>query len=360
MDSTITAGLIFMLISKLGVSAVSRRVIDAALEYAEREKWPIMIVASRNQVEDEELGLGYTCLTMPELVRRGRELAPNYGMVCRDHGGPYFNSDDAGFPLDAAAERAVASLRHDVLAGVDLVHVDWSRGGGEVARATTRVVEELCQLADDKVRFEVGADETDGGVDDVEDFKKSLDVFADLLDVVEFVVGRTGTLVRERFQVGYFDFAAARRLTDAAHGVGFRFKEHNADYLTPLEIALRPVAGVDAVNIGPDLGVLETATIANLAALYGAQQELDRFFARAVASGRWRKWAYRADPTEQMKATVAGHYIHLSQEYDDLIGTLRERVDVDTIVDAALVARIDCYASALDGHWAHDGTVDRA
>jgi hypothetical protein len=337
-----------MLTSKLGVSAVSRSVIDAALEYAEREKWPIMIVASRNQVEDAELGAGYTRLSMPELVGRARTLAPNYGLVCRDHGGPYFSSADTGLPVGAAVERALASLRGDVKAGADLVHVDWSRAGGDVATETSQVVDELCGPADEQVRFEVGADETDGGVDDVGDFQKSLDAFADVLDVVEFVVGRTGTLVRERFQVGYFDFAVVRQLTRAAHDAGFRFKEHNADYLAAAEIELRPAAGVDAVNIGPDLGVLETATLAHLAVRYGADRELGRYFARAVGSEKWRKWVYGTDPTEHMKAVVAGHYVRMSQEYDDLIGTLRERVDVDTIVTAALIARIDSYATALD------------
>src|SRR4030088_639816 len=132
-----------MLMSRLGVSAVSRRVVGTALDYAEDEHIPIMIVGSRNQVEDRAIGTGYTSFTPQDLVGHVRSRAPGYGLICRDHGGPYFSDEDTGLRQKTAAERAVASLRHDVAAGFDLVHVDWSRSGADVLSETVRVVTEL-------------------------------------------------------------------------------------------------------------------------------------------------------------------------------------------------------------------------
>lgn len=336
-----------MLMSRLGVSAVSRRVVNTALDYAENERIPIMITASRNQVEDNAIGTGYTSFTPQELVGYVRSVAPGYGLVCRDHGGPYFSDDDAGLPPAAAAERATASLRDDVAAGFDLVHVDWSRSRTDVLSETVRLVAELRSMGRSSLEFEVGTDETDGGVDEVKDFEATLTAIADMAGCVKFVVGRTGSLIKERFQIGYFDFETVRRLTSLAHGYGFLFKEHNADYLPAADIALRPAAGVDAINIGPELGVIETTAIARLAMTNGADDELRAFFNRAVECGKWRKWIYGADPPARMKAVIAGHYCQQSPEYQELMAVLEARVDVENIVRSELRARIDCYARSL-------------
>jgi hypothetical protein len=337
-----------MLKSKLGISAVSTSVIDVALDYAERERVPLMIVASRNQVEDASIGAGYTTFTSSELAHYVHSNAPNYGIVCRDHGGPYFSADDAGLAAEEAHDRAVASLRCDIDAGFDLLHVDWSKTFGDVAKETVAVVGELRALAGDAVCFEVGADETDGGVDDVAEFENTLATWRDCPAPLQFVVGRTGTHVLERFQVGHFDFDAVRSLTSAAHRAGFRFKEHNADYLSFDEITLRPAAGVDAVNIGPELGVLETTTVARLALTNGAGAELEQFFRRCLDSGRWRKWMYGNAATDTMKSVVSGHYCQSSPEYQELLAVLKDRVDVEEEVRSALRARIDCYVTGLE------------
>lgn len=338
-----------MLTSKLGISAVSRWVIDAALDYAERERVALMIVASRNQVEDASVGAGYTAFTSSELVHYVRSRGPGYGLVCRDHGGPYFSADDVGLAPAEARERAVASLRGDIAAGFDLLHVDWSKSTGDVLRETIDVVQELRSAAGDRVRFEIGTDETDGGVDEVDTFEANLARWTECLGPTEFVVGRTGSLVRERFQVGHFAFGTVRRLTGAAHAAGFRFKEHNADYLPQQDITLRPAAGVDAVNIGPELGVIETSTVARLAMTNGAGAELKTFLRRVVDSGKWRKWMYGKNPSPTMKAMVAGHYCQSSPEYQELLAVLKDRVDVESKVKAELSARIDCYVTTLTG-----------
>lgn len=344
-----------MQLSSLGVSTVSRAVVDAAVAWAEQQHSPLMLVASRNQVEDADLGGGYSGFTPQSLVSHVRART-ELVQVCRDHGGPYFSDADAGLSPEAAADRALESLRRDVAAGFDLLHVDWSRGAGDVVAETLAVIDCLQSSSPNGLRFEVGTDETDGGVDRPERFAEDLRRFASQPGI-DFVVGRTGSLVRERFQVGYFEFSAVRKLTAVAHELGFRFKEHNADYSAAADLRLRAAAGVDAVNIGPELGVLETTVVARAASEHGLDAELSDFFDAAVASRRWTKWSYGAEPSARMKAVVAGHYCQSSPQYQALLARLRERVDIDALVHHALASRIGRYVACLGAEGVPAGAV---
>lgn len=48
-----------MIESRLGIGPMSLEVIDAVIEYARKKTFPIMLIASRNQIECDELGGGY-------------------------------------------------------------------------------------------------------------------------------------------------------------------------------------------------------------------------------------------------------------------------------------------------------------
>ena len=333
--------------SRLGLSAVSERVVDAVADYAEQHRIPLMLIASRNQVDDDLPDGGYCGLSRMELVARVRRRSPTYTFVCRDHGGPYFAADDDGLSPTAASERARGSLRQDVDAGFDLVHVDWSRSGGDVVGETRELIAELVdRAAPQEIAFEVSVAETDGSVDHPIDFARTFERFADLAPVIEFAAARTGSLVRSAYQAGSFDYSAAKEIVAFAHRLGMRFKEHNVDYSPCKDLRMRTLAGVDAINIGPELGVLETRILARLASLHGATPELEALFAVAAASGRWRKWTVRT-PASRMQALLAAHYCHATSEYRALIEKLDRRVDVDATIRSKLSARIDAYVRCL-------------
>src|SRR5216683_2565952 len=77
--------------SRLGIGPMSRNVVDAAIRMEYRHHRPVMVIASRSQVECGDLGGGY-------VERWSTEQFTNYirsqdpaGLVriCRDHGGPW-------------------------------------------------------------------------------------------------------------------------------------------------------------------------------------------------------------------------------------------------------------------------------
>jgi hypothetical protein len=195
------------------------------------------------------------------------------------------------------------------------------------------------------VLFEVGTEENVGRFTDPAKFEAEL---AQLCEFVrpQFVVGQTGSLVKETFQVGFFEYEQTRRLTDIAHGFGVKFKEHNADYITLAELRLRRSAGVDAVNVAPELGATQTRTVIALAQRFGLFRELRAFLDCSNQSRRWRKWVY-GEPLEGLRGVIAGHYVFGSDEYRRLVDRLRRLIDVDAAIRENVAAVIDRYVGGM-------------
>jgi hypothetical protein len=85
---------------RLGFGPMSREVITAICNYTHDTKRPLMIIASRNQVDAET---GYV-MTTPELRSLLNTLPTDYVWMCRDHCGPYFLDAEKNLSLRDAVE----------------------------------------------------------------------------------------------------------------------------------------------------------------------------------------------------------------------------------------------------------------
>jgi hypothetical protein len=333
---------------RLGIGAVSREAIDAVIEVAREDHVRLMLIASRNQVEAAALGAGYVSgLTTESLPGYVRSRADGAVLLCRDHGGPFLADADRALPAEEAEARALASVAADLEAAFDLIHLDWSRTAGDRLGAARRALEFAVDRAQHPVVFEVGTDEADAGADTPEFVRQAVARFSDVTSVVEFFVARTGSLVRERFQVGFLEAAYIRRVSEIVHDAGMRLKEHNADYLDDHEIHARVQVEVDAVNVSPELGVAQTVTVAQAAMNHGSLDALEAFFRRADESRKWEKWQYASRMSPRMRAIVCGHYNFGSQEYQDLVGRLAERCDINAWIRDRLTSVIRRYTTAF-------------
>ena len=80
----------------LGVGPMSKNCVDASIEVTDKYNFPIMLIASRRQIDANIFGKGY-------VENWGTEKFSKYVMskskkkniiLCRDHGGPYQNNND--------------------------------------------------------------------------------------------------------------------------------------------------------------------------------------------------------------------------------------------------------------------------
>lgn len=339
-----------MITSRLGVCPVSLNIVDCAIQYAADHHVQLMFVASRNQVECPELGRGYVeGFTSQDFVDYVRQRSGSEIVICRDHSGPFMLDTETGLKPEIALDQCLTSIKHDIEAGFDLIHVDCSKYPEDIYEATAHLVQEsmdhACSVGR-SIMFEVGTEENVGVGTDYAKFTADLEMITEIVKP-EFVVGQTGSLLKEAFQVGHLDYESTEKLVAIAHSFGIKFKEHNGDYLTSFDLQQRNHVGVDAINVGPEFGAIQTRTVIGLAQRFGLYKELDAFLNRSLESGKWKKWVY-GQTSDILKSVIAGHYVFSSEEYNQLIEKLQSNVDTNAVINAELTASIGRYVEGLN------------
>ncbi len=323
---------------RLGFGPMSPEAIRAICNYTHNTSRPLMIIASRNQVDAES---GYV-MTTPELRKLLDTLPTDHIWMCRDHCGPYFLDAEKDLSLKAAIEATKKTIAYDIEQGFDLIHIDTSR-----VDDTYGVAEELFKFATNlnpNLRFEFGTEENVGVAAGAIKYKADV-AFAKNMPNLEFVVAQTGSLCHEDNQAGTFEIDTVRDLVRVANENGVKLKEHNADYLSADEIRLRRAAGVHAMNIAPQLGVVQTKLLKQLC-LQRAGEHLWNDFSRVVlASGRWSKWTDSEEADQ--KVIVAGHDCFNSPEYRAILSALSQHTNWEEEIQSALWYIFDNYTTNL-------------
>jgi hypothetical protein len=315
---------------------MSREVIEILCNYSHNNKKPLMIIASRNQVDAES---GYV-MTTPQIREQLSTLPTDYIWMCRDHCGPYFLDAEKNLSLRDAVEATKKTIAYDIEQGFNLIHIDTSR-----VEDTYGIAEELfkfCLDLNPNVQFEFGTEENVGVAAGAIKYKADV-AFAKNIPNMQFVVAQTGSLTMEDRQVGSFDVPMVKKLVKFAEAAGVKLKEHNADYLTADQIQLRKKAGVHACNIAPQLGVIQTKKILELARKFDVDSGY--FEAEVLASEKWRKWLIDGD--NSVRIAIAGHYCFGSSEYKELENKLSWHCDVYDEVKQAIEACLNLYYENL-------------
>ena len=301
---------------KLGFGPMSPLIIDALVSYANANSHPMMLIASRNQIDYNS---GYVMNT-EQFANHIKGSKTKYIKVCRDHCGPYFLDSEKHLPISQAVEATKKTIASDIENGFDLIHVDTSRCDDPYP-----VAEELIKFSlslNPNIEFEFGSEENVGVLSGVKKYKKDVS-FAKQFPNMKFVVAQTGSLVMEDRQVGDFNFEIVRDLANYANEAGVKLKEHNADYLTIEQLQLRKLCGVHALNIAPQLGVVQTKVLLSLA----KQNNIDtrKFKNIVINSNKWGKWII--DGNDEKKVEIAGHYCIHDDKYKNITSQINNYND---------------------------------
>jgi hypothetical protein len=262
--------------------------------------------------------------------------------MCRDHCGPYFLDAEKGLSLRDAIEATKKTIAYDIEQGFNLIHIDTSR-----VDDTYGIAEELFKFCIDlnpNIRFEFGTEENVGVAAGAIKYKNDV-AFAKNIPNLEFVVAQTGSLCHEDHQAGTFEIDTVRDLVRVANENGVKLKEHNADYLTAEQIKLRKMAGVHAMNIAPQLGVVQTKLLKSMALSRGGEEQWAAFSKVVLASGRWKKWT--DSDQDQQKVIVAGHYCFNSPEYQAILDQISQHGDWTLEINQAMYQIFDLYTTNL-------------
>ena len=345
----------------LGVGPMSKNCIDATIELANEYCTPLMLIASRRQIDSEQFGGGYvenwTTEQFADYVRY-KDTQKNI-ILARDHGGPWQNELEISnkLNLNDAMQSAKESYRADIDAGFQMLHIDPSvdiHANPNIDQVLERVYElyEFCwtysQQKKQDVIFEIGTEEQNGSNNTQEELEYTLECMrkfckSNKLPYPSFIVIQAGTRVMEMRNVGSFDspirvanelppeIQIPRMISICNHYKIF-MKEHNADYLSTDSLKWQPRLGIHAANIAPEFGVAESKAFIDLMENSNQNILLEEFLRISYDSKKWEKWMINAtSASDKDKAIISGHYIFSTAECLELKNQARFHIkDLDT------------------------------
>lgn len=302
---------------KLGFGPMSKDIIEILAKHTKENNYPLMIIASRNQVDYDS---GYVCTTA-ELAEQVKQYKNPNLLLCRDHCGPYFSDLDQGIGDVTTIVRCKKTIAADIAAGFDLIHIDVSRIFANQLHYAKQLIEYALSLNPD-IMLEFGS-ENNTGIDinsSLARIDSQLEFLKPYKNNVKFFVTQTGSLTKGS-QVGTFDIARNKTIGEQIRAEGFLFKEHNADYFNLQDIQQRIEAGIDSLNIAPQLGKVQTDLVKELA----LPDLWDKFADYVYSKNYWQRWMDPGRTDKNIAVSISGHYCYNSDEYRNIMANL----DVD-------------------------------
>ena len=354
----------------LGVGPMSKNCIDASIEISNEHDVPLMLIASRRQIDSTQSGGGYvnnwTTEKFSEYVKT-HDKNKNI-ILCRDHGGPWQNDYEKNDKLDLseAMESAKKSFLTDIKSDFQIIHIDptidiHSKISTEQIFERVFNLYEYCNTVSKKLNkkivFEISLGKEDGGFDSYEEIKhvvSKMESFCSKMNfpLPYFLVVRTGNHVMELQNVGSFEsiFLDKKQTTyktnllkiiELCNKHQIRIKEHNTDYLSDKALQIHPEIGIHAANVAPEFAVVETRAFLSLLKKNQLEAELEKFIDISYSSKKWEKWMLdNSQLGKQEKAIISGHYIFGKNEFIELKNDVENKISLDVSLDSYLKTEI--------------------
>lgn len=301
---------------------MSLNVVDACIEIANTEGIRLGLIPSRRQIDTASGYVnGWNTASFASYVR---SRTTNI-VLERDHGGAWQGDQD---------DFGVQSLSNDSK-HLDILHIDPFKRHRDIWSAASYTAYIMEELKGSPCRFEIGTEEAifPMTVDQARLFFSMVgDRVSDGLDRVEYLVVQFGTKIVGARNTGQFDRSRAAEMIALCSEFGKKSKEHNGDYLSPEGVRERRKLGLDALNIAPEMGGIESQCV--LSSIGDRQDLIDRFFKCCLATNRWQKWFPKNfDPASDKGGVIraCGHYCFSEPEFV----RLSSEIDYKTATDKA-------------------------
>ena len=290
---------------KIYVGPMSKNIVDAIKEFSNETGNKIGLIPSRRQVEYDG---GYVNnWNTKDFSKYAKNL-----FLKRDHSGPSQGyTDDDGYE----------SLKHDCKY-LNMIHIDpWKKY--PTYEDGLKMIE-FCYNLNPNIEFEVGTEEA------IRRFNpKELDMLLNDLHVrleentfnqIKYLVVQSGTSLKGTLNTGEYNKDRLLAMIKIAKSWELLSKEHNGDYIPVDLIKEKMNLGLDAINIAPEFGLIET-----LSYIHGGI-DIDKFWKICYDSKRWEKWVDKNFNPYTQKLDlikICGHYV---LSYPDFL-KIKPRID---------------------------------
>lgn len=330
---------------KLGIGPMSKEIINCLSSFSKKYKTEIILIASRNQIDIKNFGGGYVNnFDTKNYANFIKNKKNNYLIMARDHCGPYTNSNVRQTnSLKKEIDNTKKTLLSDIKNDFKIIHIDTSKVPKKlkykIAEELINYCNTIAKKLQKKIQFEFGCEEH-GLLRSINDFKKDL-IFLKKFNNVKFIVCQTGSLVKSIFQIGQFDYKKIPIMKKLALKQGIKLKEHNCDYLNIDQIKLRKLYNIDAINIAPEFGFMQSLLTLRLCKEYKIE-EFEKFFKLVIREKKWKKWIYKNENNE-IKFLSAAHYHFNTKQYKKIILKIGKKIDFEKKLNSIVTSRLKEY-----------------
>mgnify|MGYP006157547793 FL=1 len=353
----------------LGIGPMSKNCVDVVIEIVNTYDIPLMLIASRRQIESAELGGGYVNnWSTEEFSEYIQQNDRNQNIIlCRDHGGPYQNENEnkKKYSFDEVMENAKKSFSVDIQSNFQIIHIDPTEN--LISDLTqdemlNRIYDlyEFCYLIankyNKKIFVEISLGKEDGGVSNFSEIEYGIKKIKEFcnnkkLPLPLFMVIKTGNHVLETRNIGILEDIVdgkgleeegeIKKMIKFCNEENIMIKEHNGDYLGESTLRYHPKIGIHGINVAPEFGVIETKAILTYFEQNNLEGFKEKFIDIAYNSKKWEKWIMpNSTTTKNDKAIISGHYVFSSPEFKILKNEILEKIDEKENFDKFLKSEI--------------------
>lgn len=280
--------------SKLYIGCVTKNTIDSVIEYSNENNIILGLIPSRRQVDFDGGYISFTNKSLYDYVKSKSDKV----ILERDHGGPL-----QGKTIDDGIVSMINDCNY-----YDLIHIDpWKKYQSfEEGLLCTKFLIEKCLNNNSKIKFEIGTEQS------IREFK--LNELERLIQEckdynIEYVVIQSGTSLKENINTGIYDEEKLISFIDLVKKYKLKSKEHNGDYISESLIKKKFLVGLDAINIAPEFGLIETTCYLN--ELNKDLDKLNTLYEICYQSNFWKKWVDKSFDIKNKEKLIkiCGHYI---------------------------------------------------
>lgn len=309
--------------NKIYIGPMTKNIVDATIDFVNSNNIIGAFIPSRRQIEYSG---GYVNNWNTENFSNYVKSKTKNLILQRDHAGPGQGSlDDDGF----------VSLSYDCK-HFDIIHMDPWKKYPEFLDGLNETIKmvQYCYNLNPKIQYEVGTEESirrfeaDELNELIQELKNRLK--PEIYKNIKYLVIQSGTSLKGNNQTGKYNSDRLLEMVSVCKKHNLLSKEHNGDYISTRIIKDKFNLGLDAINIAPEFGLIETQTyLDNIkdAALF------NKFWKICYESKKWVKWVSKDfDPNENKLELIkiSGHYVISNPEF---ISSVKSNIpNIDSLV----------------------------
>jgi len=316
---------------KYYIGPMSKNVVDCVIKHG--QKHSIGLIPSRRQVD---FSGGYVNGWNTEIFSSYIKKKNSSILLCRDHGGAEQGqvSDDGNKSFETDAQY------------LDLIHIDPFRVSETIYQAaekTADMIEKIFEV-NPNIMYEVGTEEAIFKYQP-EDLNWMLGYLKirlrmEYFNQIKYAVVQSGTRLdlATRTNIGNYNNTRLQNFIEIVKNFDLMSKEHNGDYLTDsFDVEVRFASGLDAINIAPEYGQIESEFYLEMCSKDNALFE--QLYEICYNSGKWKKWI--PDVSRVSKSQIVMTCCHYNLSDKSFIGNIKSHFpNADKLIQKRITSKL--------------------